>query len=992
MALLLDKNGNGKEVSSEDVQSYLSQGFVFSPDQPVTVETSDGDFGTMDALEASDFLSDPDSGYKYVSPETLNEIRVRDKHDNLEGQLKATAEAGARALTFGASDLALEQLGTDPQDIQDRKLLGGSMVGEAAAFVAPWSKAGKIGKFAGAGINALDKVSRKAAEKVTKNMIKSKIGKGALKGATQGAVEGGLYEGAQGFSEQMLGDAEFNGEAVIARAKDGIKYGAGLGGLFGGLGGAVAKISDGRKVVDSNIKKLKDDVIPLDVSMRSLKKNKKTMSQLPHVKGNYDADSGKYSVKIGQDSVLELDDALEDFNILDMDNLDSLDPIMDELGFFNYRDHIDGFEGTPQVTILNAASKMRTEAVSSIKKDYARAFSTMERTKKGWNRLRNKKVKTKADLQKIGKHRAAYENSKRELKALQESMRSMNSLGGLNKKGITYKINQTFDAIKDGDNLYILKPEKFDSINNTAYKRIKGKTKLDKAPEAALSALGATRSTFKQLDKKFGPQRKNRIAKYAKNMLEEGKFFDGLDKYEEFVERDIGESVFNMSNAIDEIDNYFEKNNLDTGINLNQTLNELKYKMREDFSYPSGELIPSKKGVYDKLINEINALKGEDTSTIAGIREIRQKIDDSVNWNSTPDEMSLALGKRKLRKSLEDEIIKTSDRFEELTELVDKYKKGKEKYSDALAVNAIIEYGQQGRMGNNNIGLTSMILAGDIASTGSTIPTMIAGGAGAMAGREFLRRYGDKIVALHGDKLTNAAKGVKGSIKKSTKAFLDAPSSKLILPSVAVFTPRELELRNLSDYQNYVYDIQPMLKNFEEKNEYYSEYLPETAAATKSTMMRGMKFLNGKMPKNPYGTNYFKQHTPPEMEMRKFERYKNAVANPLNSIKEIESGYASPEGIEVLKEVYPSIYENLKMEFMEQLNGAKPDYRKRLQINKMFGIETDYYLQPQNIQALQQSAKLISSTGEEAGANMQNAGKINKNERAATDAQKITAF
>lgn len=1003
MPRLINKNGKVKEVSSDEIGSYLKDGFVFSPDEKVYAQNEMGEIGEMDALEASDFIGDETSGYSYVSPQQIDEMRIRQEQDTPLGQIQSAAEGTARALTFGGSDLILESMGVDPQGIQDRKTLGGSLAGEAAAFIAPWEKLGRVGKVAGAGIKGLDKISRKAAEKATGNLIKSKIGKGVTKGAVYGGVEGGLYEGAQGLSEQMLGDSQFNGEAVIARAKDGIKYGAGLGGLFGGIGGAVDKISSGRKVLDSNIKKIKDDVIPLEVSMESVRKNKSDMSKLPHVRATYDSVGDRYKINLNESSSIELDNSLDGFNILDMDNIESLDPIMNDVGFYDYKDYLKEGARNPQAKILNGVTRLQREfekaaekQITKIKREYGIAISKQERLKKGWNRLRNKKNKTKSDIKAIGKHRAAFEKSKNDLFEIRQSMAEIKKKSahfkGISKNKITSGIRENFDAIKDGDDLFILKPEKFNSINNTAYKKMKGRTKLDKSPEAALSALGATRSTFKKLDKDFGAKRKARIADYAQNMLRKGKFFDGLDKYEDFVDNDISKSIFNMDNAIDTIDNYFERNNLSTGVNLKTALNEIKYKLKDDFSYPSGQVMPSKRNVLKNLFDEIDTLKMEDSSTIAGIREIRKKIDDSINWNSTPDEMSTAIGKRKIRKALEDEIIKTSDRYEELTEAVEKYKKAKESYSDALAVRSIIEYGQQGQMGNNNIALTSMILAGDIASTGSTIPQMIAGGAGAMAGREFLRRYGDKIMALHGDKVTKAANGLRNSIKKSTKAFLEADSRKIIMPSVAAFTPRELELRNLEDYQNYVYDIQPVIENFQKQNEHYAEHLPETAMATKQTMIRGMKFLNDRIPKNPYGSDYFKRHTPPEMEMRKFERYKNAVANPLNIIEEIKNGYSSVESIEVLREVYPSIYESLKEEFLEQLYKTKPDYKKRLQINKMFNIDTDYYLRPENIQILQQTAKISNQEQEASGASNQNAGKINKDERSMTDAQRVTSF
>lgn len=159
--------------------------------------------------------------------------------------------------------------------------------------------------------------------------------------------------------------------------------------------------------------------------------------------------------------------------------------------------------------------------------------------------------------------------------------------------------------------------------------------------------------------------------------------------------------------------------------------------------------------------------------------------------------------------------------------------------------------------------------------------------------------------------------------------------------------------------------------------------LPVATGHMTATLLRGLQFLDSKAPKSPYEgmpASVAPNWQPSATELDRFNRYKEAVENPIKVLNNIASGYMSPEQIEAVKAVYPGIYANLQQRLGERLAEIKKPltYQQKLGLQLVMG-PTALGMSPQQIQVLQQA---------QAGAGPQQGGMRKPDGRQTVDAQK----
>jgi hypothetical protein len=133
---------------------------------------------------------------------------------------------------------------------------------------------------------------------------------------------------------------------------------------------------------------------------------------------------------------------------------------------------------------------------------------------------------------------------------------------------------------------------------------------------------------------------------------------------------------------------------------------------------------------------------------------------------------------------------------------------------------------------------------------------------------------------------------------------------------------------------------------------------PETAMAAALNLKRAAEFLHKKLPKSTVDVDLFrKEYMPSSIELAKFERYLAAVDSPLTVLDDLESGTITREQVEAIREVYPDLYERIRIQAMneiEQGQGPKT-YNDKIQLGILLNIPSDSSLLPKNIAALQSS-------------------------------------
>lgn len=136
---------------------------------------------------------------------------------------------------------------------------------------------------------------------------------------------------------------------------------------------------------------------------------------------------------------------------------------------------------------------------------------------------------------------------------------------------------------------------------------------------------------------------------------------------------------------------------------------------------------------------------------------------------------------------------------------------------------------------------------------------------------------------------------------------------------------------------------------------------PGTAQSLDAAAFRAVNFLDSKIPRktSPSGAiQALRKNTdwqPSTLELAKFERYMEAVENPMSALEDLKSGQLSREKIEAIKEVYPTLYGKIQATAMEAIaeNADEMTYDQRLQLGILLDIPSDTSLLPANIAALQ---------------------------------------
>ncbi len=136
---------------------------------------------------------------------------------------------------------------------------------------------------------------------------------------------------------------------------------------------------------------------------------------------------------------------------------------------------------------------------------------------------------------------------------------------------------------------------------------------------------------------------------------------------------------------------------------------------------------------------------------------------------------------------------------------------------------------------------------------------------------------------------------------------------------------------------------------------------PAIANSTNEALVRGVEFLQSKVPKeNASGGVFKREFEPSSMQLAKFERYLQAVEHPLSVLEDLERGTISREHIEAIKAVYPAIYGHLQQTVLDSISeqekgDEKSDlsYTKRVELGILLDIPTDESLQPAFIATMQ---------------------------------------
>jgi hypothetical protein len=168
---------------------------------------------------------------------------------------------------------------------------------------------------------------------------------------------------------------------------------------------------------------------------------------------------------------------------------------------------------------------------------------------------------------------------------------------------------------------------------------------------------------------------------------------------------------------------------------------------------------------------------------------------------------------------------------------------------------------------------------------------------------------------------------------------------------------------------------------------------PKLADNLEMMAIRRLEFMAGKTIPRPnsgvmqIGLDRWK---PSDAEVAKFTRYADAVeGGPEHILSKAKHGKLTPEDAEVLREVYPETYEEIRLGIIQRLPEVKQmPYSRRLMLGILFDVPTDPALQPHVIAALQGS--FAKENGSEGGTQSPAPKLASVSKPAPTQAQKLS--
>lgn len=168
---------------------------------------------------------------------------------------------------------------------------------------------------------------------------------------------------------------------------------------------------------------------------------------------------------------------------------------------------------------------------------------------------------------------------------------------------------------------------------------------------------------------------------------------------------------------------------------------------------------------------------------------------------------------------------------------------------------------------------------------------------------------------------------------------------------------------NAEKVKNWIETQDVILENFYQDNELLYRAAPQTTSAYLKTYQRAIQFLDSK---NPRGINdYFGDHEPSYAAKYQFNRYVSFIENPKSVLEDMQKGFIPSDGVEVLRQVYPTIYESVLDQFNDALLDGKLKgltLNQRLEIKTKLGLDLAPNFTPQTFAAIQQNNSAAEAT------------------------------
>jgi len=204
------------------------------------------------------------------------------------------------------------------------------------------------------------------------------------------------------------------------------------------------------------------------------------------------------------------------------------------------------------------------------------------------------------------------------------------------------------------------------------------------------------------------------------------------------------------------------------------------------------------------------------------------------------------------------------------------------------------------------------------------------------------------------NKFDGVMNGVSNKISGGVKKMMDISykSRKAVIPVTTILghkllsspkkkeTKEESFMRLYNDINHLTTNPEQMVQTLGNNLGQVSRLTPQVSQAMAMHSVNRIRFLNQKLPSNPYaGTPYENKWKPSPTEISKFARTYNAINNPLSILDSVAEGTVNSEELEVLMGVFPSLYNKLQFTLTDNFQQLMQlPYRKRKYLAELFQL------------------------------------------------------
>jgi hypothetical protein len=923
--------------------------------QEVHVVDSDGNIGTMDVASAREAIK---AGvYRPASAQDLQNLSDQQTFGEGAGSaLKAFGAGAARSATFGLSDQFLTGSGlTSPETLSKLKehrpgaSLAGEVAGIAGMLAAPEVEGlGLLGEAANP-VRAVSKIGHAATEAAVPlaeraagavagaetSPIVNKIVSKAISMGAGSAVEGAAYGLGQAVSEDALGNPEALGDKLLSHVGYGALLGGTLGGAVGGIAGAATGVTQ---------KYLPKFLMPADkaaLEAGDLSASIRT-SDLP------EAEKKQFFKGLTEtkENAKEIIEAGAEIGAPVLESQTSASKVVQDLDSAL----INNKAPTSAVLRRKELVDQGYKAVNRVVNDSVGAESALSAAETG-------DLLKKAVSEKIEQEYAPLKELYKEIEPYQEAIpltdknmgplsRNINKIieeqrliEGTARYNFVKNVADSIDQVKDlawlknfrtevsksapmeAKDLARAINEKLNGVEERAIKKFAQTMKSSQAKEKIMALLDqldqakegykALRSKMEELGKVLG----------KKTIRGPQDFLDHLDEMtpEKFLKK-----AFAKDNS--EFLKFFQKNFPE----------ETEFLMR----YQRGEMARAAMadGKIDpkKLFKQIDALSPE-------LKNIMFK----------PEELKKLQAARTWVEALPKDINPSGT----------DHTRAARDYFEGAGAGAAIGMGIAGPAGaipGAILGAAGKKVLAEVRDHGIEAFVKAAGridpeGATKVAGLASLERTSQKQTQA-------IASGAKAIFKTAQKAAL--PASAVIGFAVAAKDDHKDIIKKIDQLQA---SPEHFIDHLDAQTSALYQIAPKTAGAVQQTAIRATQFLHDKAPRTQQAGPLQRKLPPSQAEITKFKQYYDTVQNPVGVLKNVAAGFVTPEQIETLGNVYPTLFAEMKSTVLEHLMehmanpGFELPYKKRSALAMFLGQDLDGSLSPQAIQTNQMAMNQLGA-------------------------------